>query len=82
MALPTPLDPQPLDTTIPLDGGTAANARAVALGEAYGKLEAAPLLCAMIRDVFAGRIAVVSSFGAESAVLLELVARIDSDPSI
>ncbi len=35
------------------------------------------LLRAMIQQEFAGRIAVVSSFGAESAVLLHLVAEID-----
>jgi phosphoadenosine phosphosulfate reductase len=35
------------------------------------------LLCAMIGQVFPGRIAVVSSFGAESAVLLHLVSKVD-----
>lgn len=36
------------------------------------------LLRAAIKEDFAGRIAVVSSFGAESAVILDMVARIDS----
>jgi phosphoadenosine phosphosulfate reductase len=35
------------------------------------------LLAAAIRDLFPGRIAVVSSFGAEAAVVLQLVAEID-----
>ncbi len=43
----------------------------------YGSLSGAALLRPMIEEVFAGRIAVVSSFGAESAVILNLVARID-----
>lgn len=38
---------------------------------------AAALLAELIRDSFAGRIALVSSFGAEAAVLLHMVARID-----
>lgn len=38
------------------------------------------LLAAAIRDLFPGRIAVVSSFGAEAAVVLQLVAEID--PSV
>ncbi len=45
----------------------------------YGHLEGATLLHAMARDVFPGRIALVSSFGAESAVLLALAA--EADPS-
>lgn len=48
-----------------------------ALRLAYGGLDAAPLLDAMIRTEFAGRIAVTSSFGAEAAVLLDLVAQVD-----
>jgi phosphoadenosine phosphosulfate reductase len=43
----------------------------------YGHLEAKPLLEAMIQREFSGRIAVISSFGAESAVLLDLVAEVD-----
>jgi len=46
------------------------------LQQRYGRLGATALARAMLR-VFAGRIALVSSFGAESAVLLDLVARID-----
>ena len=43
----------------------------------YGHLAAQPLLRGMIGQEFHGRIAVVSSFGAESAVILALVAEID-----
>ena len=45
--------------------------------ETYGDLEAKELLQAMISDEFSGRIGLVSSFGSESAVLLEMVAEID-----
>ena len=44
------------------------------------RLETAPstqILTAAVREVFPGRVAVVSSFGAESAVLLHMVAEID-----
>jgi phosphoadenosine phosphosulfate reductase len=50
---------------------------AAALTAAYGTLPARDLLAAMIGTVFNGRIAVSSSFGAESAVLLDLVAQVD-----
>ncbi len=45
--------------------------------EACVRLDGIALLARAIRRDFAGRIAVVSSFGAESAVLLSLVADID-----
>lgn len=44
--------------------------------ENYAGLEARQLLDAVLRD-FAGRAAVVSSFGAESAVLLHMVSEVD-----
>lgn len=44
---------------------------------ANSNLEGEELLDVMIRKVFSGRIAVSSSIGAESAVLLDMVARID-----
>ncbi|CAN0080982.1 unnamed protein product [Phaeothamnion confervicola] len=47
------------------------------LQQIYADASAEDLLRAMIRDELAGRIAVVSSFGAESAVLLHMVASID-----
>ncbi len=69
LALPGPLTYSPLDDP--------AAARAQALGDTYGHLDAATLLEVMIGREFPGRIALVSSFGAESAVLLDLVAGID-----
>ena len=44
--------------------------------ETYAGLEGRELLEPLIRD-FRGRLAVVSSFGAESAVLLHMVAQVD-----
>ncbi|HKX08440.1 MAG TPA: phosphoadenylyl-sulfate reductase [Stellaceae bacterium] len=47
------------------------------LSERYGHLSGEALLSLMIETVFPGRIAMVSSFGAESAVLLHMIATID-----
>lgn len=44
--------------------------------ETYAGLEARELIAPLVRD-FKGRLAVVSSFGAESAVLLHMVAQVD-----
>jgi phosphoadenosine phosphosulfate reductase len=44
---------------------------------AWGDLEGLALLRAALTSPFAGRLAMVSSFGAESAVLLDMVASID-----
>jgi phosphoadenosine phosphosulfate reductase len=52
-------------------------ARAEALSRAYHGVETSRLLRAMIEVEFPGRIAVLSSFGAESALLLAAVAEID-----
>ncbi len=43
----------------------------------YGDLKDLDLLDAMINDVFKGRIALVSSFGAESIVLLDMMAQVN-----
>ncbi|MCB2082387.1 MAG: phosphoadenylyl-sulfate reductase [Hyphomicrobiales bacterium] len=48
----------------------------------YGDYEAEPLLRAMIKEEFRGSIALVSSFGADSALLVEMVARIDPNTPI
>ena len=69
LALPGPLPYSPLDDP--------AAAHAQALRNTYGRLDAAALLDVMLGREFPGRIALVSSFGAESAVLLDLVAGID-----
>lgn len=55
----------------------ATEAHAAILRDRFGDLPAMALLQAMLREVFRGRIAVLSSFGTESAVLLDLVARVD-----
>lgn len=41
----------------------------------YGSLTSQDLVTALTRDAFRGRIALITSFGAESALLLDLVAR-------
>ena len=69
-------------TTGPADSGppnapSAARSYAAAWDRAFGRLDGEALLEAMITRVFPGRIALVSSFGAEAAVLLDMVARID-----
>jgi phosphoadenosine phosphosulfate reductase len=43
----------------------------------FGHLDGQALLVPMLREVFPGRLVVVSSFGAESAVLLHMAASID-----
>ena len=43
----------------------------------YGDLDAMSLLRVMIREEFAGRVALISSFGADAALLLSMVAEID-----
>ncbi|HLJ64395.1 MAG TPA: phosphoadenylyl-sulfate reductase [Stellaceae bacterium] len=53
-------------------GGLAAR-----LSEAYGGRDGEALLRPLIQREFPGRIALVSSFGAESALLLDMVARIE-----
>ena len=54
-----------------------AAARAETLLARYRDRDGLALLRAMIRDAFPGRIAFVSSFGADAAVLLHLVAQVD-----
>lgn len=48
-----------------------------ALNEKYRNAAAADIVCTAIQDLFPSRIALVSSFGAESAVLLHMIARVD-----
>jgi phosphoadenosine phosphosulfate reductase len=57
--------------TIPRGG------RAERLAERYGALEGEALLAPLIEQEFRGRIALLSSFGAEAALLLDMVARVD-----
>ena len=48
----------------------------------YGALAGLDLLSVMIKEVFAGRIAVESSFGAESVALLHMVSQVDPSTPI
>ncbi len=58
------------------------SAGARSLAARYGGLDAEGLLDAVITRAFAGRIALVSSFGIESVVLLDLVARVNPDTPV
>jgi phosphoadenosine phosphosulfate reductase len=67
------------------DGGTAdagVTARLVALQEKAAARDAHGILELALKEEFAGKTAVVSSFGAESAVLLQLVAEIDPNTPV
>jgi len=55
---------------------------ALRLRRLYGHLDGAALIRAALEDRRAGRVAVVSSFGAESAVLLHMVARVAPDTPV
>src|SRR5690606_20905693 len=59
------------------DSGLRLAQRARLLELRYGRLDGAVLLDAALNEIFPGRIAVVSSFGTESAVLLDLVAQVN-----
>ncbi len=59
------------------DAGAEASARAVALDARHGRLAPQAVIETALAEGFHGRLAAVSSFGADSAVLLHMVARID-----
>jgi phosphoadenosine phosphosulfate reductase len=61
----------------PSPSGLGLAARVAMLTQRYGSLDGEALLRPVIEYEFRGRIAVVSSFGAESALVLGLVAAID-----
>lgn len=63
--------PKPRD----LEAETAAEAARLEL--LYGHLPAQEIIAVAVRDLFPGAIAAVSSFGADSAVLLDLIAGVD-----
>jgi phosphoadenosine phosphosulfate reductase len=52
------------------------------LVDRYGDLDGADLIRPLVREVFSGRIALVSSFGAESAVLLHMVSQVDPETPV
>lgn len=56
---------------------TPVDARVAELNARYAGSPTHDLLAGVLHEDFAGRIAVVSSFGAESAVLLHLIAEVD-----
>jgi phosphoadenosine phosphosulfate reductase len=65
-----------------LEGDMSESDGAGRLGELtrrYGKLDGEALLRPFIEREFPGRVALVSSFGAEAAVLLHMVAAVDPD---
>ena len=62
---------------MPARNQDAVEQRAAELTRRHGHLDGSALLRAMIEREFPGRIAVVSSFGAESAAVLGLIAEID-----
>jgi phosphoadenosine phosphosulfate reductase len=67
----------PPKTAAPPPQVVAGAQRAARLAHRYADADASALIAAMIRDEFPDRIALVSSFGAEAAVLLHLVASIE-----
>lgn len=56
--------------------------RAAALEASHGRLDAREVIALTVERLFADRLAVVSSFGAESAVLLDLVAEVSTSVPI
>lgn len=61
---------------VPSEGDQLASLT-IELQARFGDAEALEILLVVLRDLYPNRVAVVSSFGAESAVLLHLVATID-----
>jgi phosphoadenosine phosphosulfate reductase len=55
------------------------DAEAAALNARYGHLDAHDAIAVAATELFPGRVALVSSFGADSAVLLHIVAEVDPD---
>jgi len=67
--------PRPLDRAAGVETGAAADA--AGLDALYGHLPAAEIIARSITELFPGGVAGVSSFGADSAVLLHLIAQVD-----
>ena len=64
------------------DEGQVLEREAVVLARRYDGLEGEALLMPLLRRELKGRIALLSSFGAESALLLDMVARVDPSTPI
>ena len=68
----------PLDAFAAVDAPAAdIRADAAELNALYGRRDAAAIVDLALRDLFPGRVALMSSFGAESAVLLHIAATVD-----
>jgi len=68
----------PLDAlALAVDSDSDTRAEAASLNALYGERDAKAIISVAVRDLFADRITLVSSFGAESAVLLHLVSEVD-----
>ncbi|HEV2502196.1 MAG TPA: phosphoadenylyl-sulfate reductase [Mesorhizobium sp.] len=67
--------PRPLDQAVPGESGVAA--QAAAFEALYGHLSAHEIIERAALELFPGELAAVSSFGADSAVLLHLIAEVD-----
>ncbi|RUW43475.1 phosphoadenosine phosphosulfate reductase family protein, partial [Mesorhizobium sp. M8A.F.Ca.ET.021.01.1.1] len=67
--------PRPLDRIADVEDGAAA--KAAGLDALYGHLKPLEIIERAARDLFHDEIAAVSSFGADSAVLLHMIAEID-----
>jgi phosphoadenosine phosphosulfate reductase len=76
-----PSDPELAQPDGP-DSGETSVASPELLARRYGALDGVALLRSLIEREFPGRLAVVSSFGAESAVILAQVAEIDRDTPV
>src|SRR4051794_12606328 len=73
----------PLDAlALAIEPDKGTRAEAAALNARYGDLEARDVVALALDELFPGRIALVSSFGAESAVLLHMIAAADRDAPV
>ncbi|HYN39132.1 MAG TPA: phosphoadenylyl-sulfate reductase [Rhodospirillales bacterium] len=77
MTPPDQMRPGGLEDAAPPGALTAGLARAEELSRRWAEADTEAMLAGMIHDEFPGRIALVSSFGAEAAVLLHMVAGIE-----
>ncbi len=67
--------PRPLDHIADVEAGVAAEA--AGLDALHGHLDPLRIIERSVMDIFHGEVAAVSSFGADSAVLLHMVSEID-----
>jgi phosphoadenosine phosphosulfate reductase len=77
------LDLAPLDPlSIAVEPEVGTRSEAAMLNARYGALDAKAVIGLAVEDLFPGRIALVSSFGAESAVLLHLLSEVDRNAPV